>query len=1134
MFEYKTRTETIPTRIIKYNNGETADSLGGCHFYQRDILLFDYKYSGDIEIHCLVDYVQPGFGFVLAEDTEDISKTDNMFIVKLEDDSKYKIFKKDHLLQGVVRDNYIDRLTINTGSILNLIIKFTNDSRIEFYIGEDRIIKYDLDVDIKDYKIGFYSNKGNTINYAVIYSRTPSNWAHNIFNGQGGRINWFSNGFEIEENEIPCEAESQNIFLKKGKYYLAYNTDNKDIECYLYPTAKKLDYVNNYSHRLNKNGTPIHRGPFRFMSPEATYVVSERNRSGKWIVGDLKNQASILCEELDKLIKEALELEEKQKKAQNKQAEWESYITWMENDLVINKRPPDEETKKRFAIEDEKSRLETLSMALTEAVQNYNNKQNEITAKRLEILTMLGYRESDLGLFNEIRNKLVEEHSLFGSYDERVKAFSVERIFDPENDDSEKANYDNWIIDNRWNKENTILDYSEFNGIRIPRIILTKDSTDIEKLKSEVLKAFDKIYENISSSLEIGDSVPTTAEKKFKNKEEKISPKYKLTQEETKEYDKWVKEIIGLYISKLESELTGKYNGIAFEIDEDMDISLKFRGTQGKVTNIAIKEYLGDDFVATDYNQTESEASYIQVDLSMIKRLEMTATITDLPSEEKEEKNYAVAENGEILYRLINFGLELGAEYDYIINGQDRTITVNNVTLPLSENDVLYLLKNVNALVTRLIAENYDGDTLDILLQKTFRISMAKTITSPIIVTEFYKDEETGAEVSGNSLDLSSGYREVCDYIKVDIFDNSSTELELSNRRIVGTSVKVVGTNDNIDHDDISLESIVGSYTTLKDNEYSIDEANNKIKINDSVAANYKNVLVEYIAYNYQVDIFSIYNPINLSKTLIFNSRKNIRIAGVGNYSINPAGKTLKEITGGNFDLITDECTIDYLNGVVKLYLPSDIPSEENNSIDRRKEKFEILQSKYKYIIVEYPHCDNYKYEFTNYERQLIDLKYKGSNYLSFDVCDVINAMTFYGIPYNTLFRKDMLYRVRDKGSMNSIDYCAEQYEEITENVPRITNTKLIKIDESLYKKYEYIIIEYLKDDSYSINERDENYEIDIATSKNVVAWFDGDKETFTTKAYSEIGYLEYSKDNNTSEDLVSTNHFVVLNKLEE
>ena len=74
-------------------------------------------------------------------------------------------------------------------------------------------------------------------------------------------------------------------------------------------------------------------------------------------------------------------------------------------------------------------------MALTEAVQNYNNKQNEITAKRLEILTMLGYRESDLGLFNEIRNKLVEEHSLFGSYDERVKAFSVERIFDPENDD---------------------------------------------------------------------------------------------------------------------------------------------------------------------------------------------------------------------------------------------------------------------------------------------------------------------------------------------------------------------------------------------------------------------------------------------------------------------------------------------------------------------------------------------------------------------------------------------------------------------------------------------------------------------------------------------------------------------------
>ena len=41
MFEYKVRSEPC----------------GGAKFYSQDVLLFDYAYEGDIDIHCNIDYV---------------------------------------------------------------------------------------------------------------------------------------------------------------------------------------------------------------------------------------------------------------------------------------------------------------------------------------------------------------------------------------------------------------------------------------------------------------------------------------------------------------------------------------------------------------------------------------------------------------------------------------------------------------------------------------------------------------------------------------------------------------------------------------------------------------------------------------------------------------------------------------------------------------------------------------------------------------------------------------------------------------------------------------------------------------------------------------------------------------------
>lgn len=266
MFEYKTRTETA----------------GGCRFYQQDILLFDYVYSGDFDLHCYVDYNTPGFGIVIAEYTDDISQSENVYIVKLGARNEYSVIKTEYFNQKNIRDGFINPgKDINVPSKnLNLSFKFTEGYLINIYADDILILSYSLEHDIDKYKLGFYSSAGNILKNCVIYSETPTNWTHNIWLGNGGRINWIDNGFEIEECEYPCEVESQNIYLKAGKYFLDYKTTNPEIEVYTFPTSKKvrLDYEN-------------YRGAMRYISMDAPILVttSQKDSAGNdFLVSETK------------------------------------------------------------------------------------------------------------------------------------------------------------------------------------------------------------------------------------------------------------------------------------------------------------------------------------------------------------------------------------------------------------------------------------------------------------------------------------------------------------------------------------------------------------------------------------------------------------------------------------------------------------------------------------------------------------------------------------------------------------------------------------------------------------------------------------------------------------------------------
>ena len=184
MFEYKVRSEPY----------------GGAKFYSQDVLLFDYAYEGDIDIHCNIDYVSPGFGVIIAEYANDITESENIYIAEITSRNEYRIIKKEHQVQKTIKTgSFLAGKDIVIPSFgLDLSFKFTEDNRIDVYSSSVLLFTFWMDHQIKQYKTGFYSNKGNVLKNCIIYSKTPSEWVHNIWNGRGGRINWIKNGFEIE------------------------------------------------------------------------------------------------------------------------------------------------------------------------------------------------------------------------------------------------------------------------------------------------------------------------------------------------------------------------------------------------------------------------------------------------------------------------------------------------------------------------------------------------------------------------------------------------------------------------------------------------------------------------------------------------------------------------------------------------------------------------------------------------------------------------------------------------------------------------------------------------------------------------------------------------------------------------
>ena len=181
-----------------------------------------------------------------------------------------------------------------------------------------------------------------------------------------------------------------------------------------------------------------------------------------------------------------------------------------------------------------------------------------------------------------------------------------------------------------------------------------------------------------------------------------------------------------------------------------------------------------------------------------------------------------------------------------------------------------------------------------------------------------------------------------------------------------------------------------------------------------------------------------------------------------------------------DFEIVTLEGeTINItIENTIKKYLPGAIKSPiivMNNETGQPLD----LSASYRWF---YKNNEKH-YFFTNTEREY----FKPNHRIKVDspILDKLNTVTVYGIKHQSRFDLDELLHIKQEG-LDSIDYCADAYDILfEENIDDINKStgeiRLLDIDD-----YQYIVVDYIKDNSYCINYRYElnSYEIDIAVDE--------------------------------------------------
>jgi hypothetical protein len=324
------------------------------------------------------------------------------------------------------------------------------------------------------------------------------------------------------------------------------------------------------------------------------------------------------------------------------------------------------------------------------------------------------------------------------------------------------------------------------------------------------------------------------------------------------------------------------YEDNSFTIKEDMYISIKFKGINGKIKNICIKETAKQSFVETFDEAVEIDGSWIKIFLNNVSKIKWKGVIYDTPDYLDMTKPcpYAVVETLNSRLRLADLNIKKKEYYSYIYDNETKKVTTYlkdttsgyNTLIFESEENELKIFDNLNGYIDELIIVDLKGNERNVLTQKTFKKYISSEILGPILI----------CDLDNEPLDLSASYREIYDNknkVYNYIFTNYEREIFTDLDSRIFTEKQIADTNGNIilygikNRNNIernrllndieknlykvcseaminSIDLCANEYDLISDEKFEVDYDNNEIKINPIIKDNYEIFIVDYLKAN--------------------------------------------------------------------------------------------------------------------------------------------------------------------------------------------------------------------------------------------------------------------------------------------
>lgn len=417
-----------------------------------------------------------------------------------------------------------------------------------------------------------------------------------------------------------------------------------------------------------------------------------------------------------------------------------------------------------------------------------------------------------------------------------------------------------------------------------------------------------------------------------------------------------------------------------FEISYETKVVVSFKGMNGKVSHVCIKDEEKGEFVATEDTAIKTDGSWITVSLNGIIGLKWEGIIYDVPAYEDLTKKppYGVIATDNTRVVLDSLLINLGEQYSYYFDvptltlESHRTVDGNyqatkTVSLAPSDNNKIKLFMNVKAQMTNLILIMEDGTEINVNIQKTYKKFVPGYIVGPIIVT----DE------NNSSFELSASYREVVrdDAFAISLFSKSALELKLPyHTSTMWYPLQVYGIpkGATIDTSQDTIEKFASDYTLVNDAyvKFSNDIVRIPAEIRDDyeyIAVRYQRAdLFQYIFTTYEREVFDGHeNMLSLENTLN-ESGQGVIVYGIPeNGGYNP--EYLLRVPNRDMGNAIDLCAVLYDMISPTLY--------EINTTESMIKMSSDLNDKYAYYIVDYMKKNSYSVNWVEeYKQYEVDI----------------------------------------------------------------------------------------------------------------------------------------------------------------